>query len=103
MHARATIHMRACGPVAYFNAFLHTEEGLYTRNVCVFFKTIFDTFEYLLLYQSYPITFSSVTHFVGTFLLPFIYFFRRRREIFHIATTSDYKKFVIIFPCLVNL
>ena len=22
-------------PVAYFNGFLHTEEGLYTRNVCV--------------------------------------------------------------------
>ena len=29
-----------------FNGFLHTEEGLYTRDVCVIFKTIFDTFWY---------------------------------------------------------
>ena len=37
-------------PVAYFNGFLHTEEGLYTRNVCVSFKpflTLFDNYFYI--------------------------------------------------------
>ena len=45
---------------------------VYTRNVCVSFKTIFDTFLYLFLYQSNSKTFSSVTHHQGTFLSPFI-------------------------------
>ena len=36
--------------VQRFNGFLHTEEGLYTRNVCVSFKpflTLFDNYFYI--------------------------------------------------------
>ena len=33
--ARYYSYVRVC-PVAYFNGFLHAEEGLYTRNVCFF-------------------------------------------------------------------